>query len=310
METKEKDFFSSSGGDIPVIVVEGKTLPEVWEKSLTETWEKGVSIRTQYDRKNAKGEFIDPPSRDVKMIMVIHEPFAEPRIHRALPTGLDELEIYRQEVVLGIHNHWIGKKGWSYSYHDRLFHYPLGHAEAMPMLIFENQIEAVIENLAKCPYTRRAQAITWDPGIDTYDDEPPCLQRIWCRILDDPKKGLVLNMDTDWRSRDAYKAAFMNIFALTDLMKVIAKKVSQKIGKPVKIGRYVDCANSYHIYGSYFDQFKGFLETLNKKTFEQRTYTMKFAKPFFEEAREKIKKENNPLTADKQGEYLIKKYSK
>ena len=145
-----------------------------------------------------------------------------------------------------------------------------------------------LENLSKCFYTRRAEAITWDPEIDIHDDEPPCLQRVWCRILEDPKKGLVLNMNTNWRSRDAYKAAFMNMFALTDLMKVIAERISGKIGEPVSVGRYFDYCDSYHIYGSYFDQFKGFLETLKTKTWEQRTYTSEFAEPFFEEARQKL----------------------
>jgi thymidylate synthase len=98
-------------------------------------------------------------------------------------------------------------------------------------------------------------------------------------------------MNTHWRSRDAYKAAFMNIFALTDLQRAIAEKISKKIGKSVKVGRYVDVADSYHIYGSYFEQFKGFLETLEKKTFEQRTYSTSFAEPFFEEARARIKAE-------------------
>jgi len=278
-ETKEENvgaFFS--GGDIPVLKVEGKTLPQVWENSLVEVWTKGIAIKTQYDRK------IDPPSRDATMIMVIGEPFAEPRIHRALPTGLDELEIYRQEVVEGIHNHWIGSHGWSYSYHDRLFNYKVSDGNL-------DQIAAAVENLAICGYTRRAQAITWDPEIDAKHHEPPCLQRIWFRIFEDPQEGLVLNMNTHWRSRDAYKAAFMNIFALTDLQRSIAEKISKKIGKSVKVGRYVDVADSYHIYGSYFEQFKGFLETLEKKTFEQRTYPTSFAEPFFEEARTRIKAE-------------------
>jgi thymidylate synthase len=269
---------SFSTGDIPVLKVEGETLPEVWEKSLVEVWQNGIAIRTQYDRPN------DPPSRDATMIMVIHEPFSEPRIHRALPTGLDELEVYRQEVVLGIHNHWIGSHGWSYSYHDRLFNYEVNDGNL-------NQIATAIENLADCCFTRRAQAITWVPELDAKHHEPPCLQRIWLRILEDPKEGLILNMNTHWRSRDAYKAAFMNIFALTDLQRAIAEEISKKIGSPVQVGRYADIADSYHIYGSYFDQFKGFLETLEKKTFEQRTYTSSFAEPFFEEARNRIKAE-------------------
>ncbi len=267
-------------GDIPVLKVEGETLPEAWEKSLIEVWQNGVAIKTQYDRPK------DPPSRDATMIMVVFRPFAEPRIHRALPTGLDELEVYRQEVVLGVHDHRIGGHGWSYSYHDRLFNYKttVGNLD---------QIAASIGNLADCVYTRRAQSITWIPEIDAKHHEPPCLQRVWLRIFEDPEEGLVLNMNTHWRSRDAFKAAFMNIFALTDLQKVIAEKVSEKIEKPVKVGRYVDMVDSYHIYGSYFDQFKGFLETLKKKTFEQRTYSSYFAEPLFEEARKKIKAEKN-----------------
>ncbi|OQA21433.1 MAG: thymidylate synthase [Actinobacteria bacterium ADurb.Bin346] len=269
------EIISFSSGDIPALKVEGKTLPEAWEKSLVEVWSNGIAIKTQYDRPN------DPPSRDATMMMVIHEPSSEPRIHRALPTGLDELEVYRQEVVLGIHDHWIGGHGWSYSYHDRLFNYKTstGHLD---------QVQKVIDNLADCFYTRRAQAITWDPELDASHHEPPCLQRMWFRIIEDPQKGLVLNMNTHWRSRDAFKAAFMNIFALTDLQKDIAKKISAKIGKQVNAGRYVDVSDSYHIYGSYFDQFKGFLETLKTKTFEQRTYETSFALPFFEEARKRI----------------------
>jgi thymidylate synthase len=276
------DDITFSSGDIPVLKVEGRSLPEAWEKSLVEVWEKGIAIKTQYDRPS------DPPSRDATMVMVIHEPFAEPRIHRALPTGLDELEIYRQEVVLGIHDHWIGGHGWSYSYHDRLFNYKTSAG-------YLDQMDKVIDNLTECYYTRRAQAITWDPELDAGHHEPPCLQRMWFRILEDPVKGWVLNLNTHWRSRDAFKAAFMNIFALTDLMKSIAGKISERTQREVKVGRYVDIADSYHIYGSYFDQFKGFLETLKTKTFGQRTYTSEFAEPFFGETRLKIAQEQAEL---------------
>ena len=277
-DISQNSILHSSKGDIPVLKVEGDTLPEVWEKSLKELWDKGTEIKTQYDRSK------DPPSKDSTMIMVINEPMSEPRIHRALPTGLDELEIYRQEVVLGVHDHWIGKHGWSYSYHDRLFNYKTAQG-------YLDQMAMTIENLICCPYTRRAQAITWDPELDIKHHEPPCLQRVWLRILDDPQKGLTLNMNTHWRSRDAYKAAFMNIFALTDLQREIAIKISEKLEKEVKVGRYADIADSYHIYGSYFDQFKGFLDALEKKTFQERTYTTKFAENFFREARIKLEAE-------------------
>ena len=107
--------------EIPVIKVEGRTLPEVWEKAVIETWNKGLDIITEYDKED------DPPSKDCTMIMVAREPLSEPVIHRAFPGSLEDLEIYRQEVVHGIHDHWINPEEgkWTYTYHKRLFDYEI-----------------------------------------------------------------------------------------------------------------------------------------------------------------------------------------
>ncbi len=74
--------------EIPVLKVEGKTLPEAWEKAVIETWTKGLDIKTEYDKEG------DPPSKDCTMIMVVTEPMSEPRIHRAFPGALEDLEVY------------------------------------------------------------------------------------------------------------------------------------------------------------------------------------------------------------------------
>jgi thymidylate synthase len=265
---------------IPVIKVCAKTLPEAWERAVVGAWEDGLSLMTEYDKPR------DPASRDCTMIMVIEEPFSEPRIHRAFPGSLEDLEIYRQEVVNGIHDHWIkpeeGK--WTYTYHQRLFNYTIGK-EAV------DQIGYMIDKLAKVPHTRRAQAITWNALKDPKTDDPPCLQRIWCRLVDLEREGFSLNMNTHWRSRDAYKASFMNIFALTDLQRSMAEAISKATRKPVRVGRYVDISDSFHIYGSYADEFKNFLSLIDKRSFDQRTWTTKYAEPFFEEARRKIREE-------------------
>jgi len=267
-------------GEIPVLRVEGRNLPEVWEKSLVELWQRGVDVKTEYDRPE------DPPSIDSTMILVVENPFSEPRIHRALPTGLEELEVYRQEVVEGIHDHWVGEKGWSYSYHDRLFNY-----EAGPEAI--NKIETLIQKLSETPHSRRAQAITWDPEKDAFHHEPPCLQRVWCRLLPDQEGRLVLNMNTHWRSRDALKAAFMNMFALTDLQRHISREISKKRKEEIRVGRYVDISDSYHIYGSYQREVLGFLQNLRRRSFEERTFASSFAEEFFVEARERLKDKEN-----------------
>ena len=267
-------------GNIPTLAVSGKNLPEAWEKAVLACWHQGVPVRTEYDRPG------DPPSRDCTMLWTVEDPFAEPRIHRAFPGGLEDLEVYRQEVVEGVHDHWIcpeeGK--WTYTYHKRLFAYDI-EGETV------DQVAAVVDRLARTGHTRRAQAITWNPKLDAPTDDPPCLQRLWFRILEDDDGVPVLNMNSHWRSRDAYKAAYMNVFALTDLQRVVAGRVAEKTGRAVRVGRYADLVDSFHIYGSYFAGFEGFLKRVEKRTFEERTWPSAYAEPMFEEARERLRRE-------------------
>jgi len=267
-------------GNIPTLCVSGKTLPEAWEKAVLECWHKGIAIATQYDKPG------DPPSRDCTMLWTVEEPFAEPRIHRAFPGGLEDLEIYRQEVVAGVHDHWIAPEEgkWTYTYHKRLFAYDID-GETI------DQVEALVAKLVEAGHTRRAQAITWNPKLDVPTYDPPCLQRIWCRLLDDGEGGRALNMNAHWRSRDAYKAAYMNVFALTDLQRIIAGRISDRIGKPVRVGRYADLVDSFHIYGSYFADFEGFLKMVEKRSFAERTWNSAYAEPMFAEARERLRRE-------------------
>ena len=266
--------------EIPVLKIEGETLPEVWEKAVLATWQDGLDIKTEYDKPS------DPPSKDSTMIMVVNDPMREPRIHRAFPGGLEDLEVYRQEVVSGIHDHWINPQEgkWTYTYHQRLAAFPI-EGESI------DQIKYMINKLSSTPHTRRAQGITWNPKIDPVTDDPPCLQRIWCRLVKQPDENYVLNMNTHWRSRDAYKASFMNIFALTDLQRVMAEEISKNLKARVSVGRYVDISDSFHIYGSYFEDFKNFLKNVGGRSFAEKTWSSEFAEPFFQDARARLEKE-------------------
>jgi thymidylate synthase len=128
------------------------------------------------------------------------------------------------------------------------------------------------------------------PTADPATDDPPCLQRIWCRLVPNDGGELSLNMNTHWRSRDLYKAWFMNVYALTDLQKTIAEAVAGKIGEPVQVGRYVDISDSLHIYGSYFDEVEPEIEKMRRSSFAGRSWDS--THPAFEmmtaEAREKL----------------------
>jgi len=261
-----------TAASIPSIAITADCLPQAWEKTVIAVCDNGIEIKTQYDKPG------DPPSKDATVMVTVNNPFAEPRIHKNFPGGPEELESYRQEVVSGIHDHWIdpvaGK--WTYTYHERLFAYcPVedlrNPASARPLAVV-NQIQYIIDALAETSHTRRAQAITWMPTADPQTDDPPCLQRIWCRLIADANEGFTLNMNTHWRSRDLYRAWYMNVYALTDLQRIIAEEIAKKINKPVKVGRYVDMTDSLHIYGSSLEDAKKEVEKMKATPFADRAW--------------------------------------
>ncbi len=239
-----------------------KSLPMAWEKAVIACWQEGESFPTEYDKPD------DPQSRDVTALIHVTQPFSEPRIHRAVPAGLDDLEKYRAEMLYGVHDHWIDPAAgkWEYTYHQRLRAYDVPGAGTI------DQIAAVIEKLKAAPHTRRGQAVTWQVWNDYNVDDPPCLQRMWFRI-----SGGKLHMNIHIRSNDAYKAAFMNMYAFTELQRMMAVQIG------VAAGQYIHIADSFHIYGSYFEQFQGFLQTVQTRDAADRVYTTDFAREFFVE---------------------------
>jgi len=284
---------TTSVGHIPAISITAECLPEAWEKAVLAVWDDGLDVRTEYDKPE------DPPSKDATVMVCVADPFAEPRIHKNFPGGPEELESYRQEVVNGIHDHWIDPAAgkWTYTYHERLFAYSpvedIRRADSLKPFVSIDQIKYVIDCLSQAGHSRRAQAITWMPSADPATDDPPCLQRIWCRLVTNEGGELSLNMNTHWRSRDLYKAWFMNVYAFTDLQKTIAKAVARNIGKRVQVGRYVDISDSLHIYGSYFAEVEAEIEKMRQSSFRERSWES--THPAFEmmtaEARQKLAKD-------------------
>jgi thymidylate synthase len=176
--------------------------------------------------------------------------------------------------------------------HERLYNYS---TQSENGIVKTNQIEFIIEKLSKVPYTRRAQAITWKPDFDPRTNDPPCLQRIWCRLVEGENGKLFLNMQTEWRSRDAYKAAFMNMFALTSLQERIAEELGKRMREEILVGPYVDFSNSYHLYGSYFKDFERFLTQVKTREFYNplitKSRTIRSDNPIVQQAFERARKE-------------------
>ena len=128
----------------------------------------------------------------------------------------------------------------------------------------------------------------WKVWKDTKIDYPACVQRLWFRIFDDQ-----LVMSLHIRSNDAYKAAFMNMYAMTDLQRHIAELISAELGREIKVGKYIHHADSFHIYGSYFDEFEGFLRSCTARRWDERTYHTEDVQYLIDEAREKILKKDD-----------------
>jgi len=280
-------------GSIPIISVRAGCLPEAWEKAVIAVWDEGLEVQTEYDKPG------DPLSRDATVMVRVDEPFSEPRIHKNFPGGPVELEVYRQEVIGGIHDHWIDPAGgkWSYTYHERLFSYSSSEQIKQEKSGKDservNQIDYIVDCLSRIGYSRRAQAITWMPASDPGTSHPPCLQRIWCRLIEDSSGQMSFNMNAHWRSRDLYKAWFMNVYALTELQRIIAERTARKINRPVKVGRYVDISDSLHIYGSDTEQVAREVEKMRRSSYLERSWVSSHPafKSITQETQEKLAKD-------------------
>lgn len=277
----QRNIPGSSQRNIPVLYVRGSSIAEAWENSIEELYKNGIRIKTQYDKPE------DPPSIDSTMIITIDNPLSEPMIHKEMPCGLEDLKEYTMEVCDGIKDHLVrdqkdpNDKRWQYTYHQRMFSYNYigidtvsggndGRSD-VPEQRTINQIDLMCKKIAECPYTRRAQAVTWKVWEDNECDDPACWQSLWGRCIEDNGE-LWLNTNIRFRSNDAFKAAQLNMFAIIQLIKIMAERISVLSGKKVNVGRYVHMADSYHLYGSYFKEFdarwkKGMLE----RTFGERT---------------------------------------
>ncbi len=285
--------------NIPVLHVTERSLAEAYEKALMLLYREGTRFQTQYDKPG------DPPSLDCTMNITVLEPESDPMIHQAFPGGIEDLKEYVLELK-GFKDHWVKNMNdasdtrWEYTYHGRLKRYGSwkelvgsGATKERRDVGFQvDQIENVIRKLADQPFTRQAQMITWMPNHDIGVYDPPCLQSLWYRILEDEEGVQWLNCNIRFRSNDAWGASFMNMFGFIVFNReVIAEELVRRTGKKVELGRLNWQADSYHIYGRDIQQAKEMLfDRIGSMSLEERTFN--FSEPYiremYEEAEERI----------------------
>lgn len=284
--------------DIPVLHVAGQSLAEAYERALVALYRGGIPFRTQYDREG------DPPSLDATMDITVHDPLAEPMIHKAFPGGIEDLREYVMEVQ-GAKDHWVKNANdpddtrWEYTYHGRLQAWGSwrelregSSVEVGPCRI--DQIEQVIDKLTSQPFTRQAQMITWMPNLDADCYDPPCLQSLWYRIVEDDEGVGWLNCNVRFRSNDAWGASFMNMFGFNMFHRdVIAAGVAERSGRPVRLGRLNWHADSYHIYGKDIaDARRRLFDRLETTDFSDRVFSLSdpMIRELYDEAEEAIRR--------------------
>ncbi len=271
METNPILPDSGTSGELPAFYVEAHSIPEALYGALKAVHFGGATLRTQYDRRNMDGTFLDPPGRDAKVSILIRDPFAQPRFPAI---SYCERGKYIAEF-LGAKDHLVVpylellqmvRSGrdfeatqWPYCYHQRLTAFPRADGTTI------DQLEIILDKIAKDPISRRAVATTRVPEIDLFmAADMPCLSEIQVRAIEDERGCLVLNMHAVWRSRDLYKAWADNLIGITNLQARLAARLAQKSGREVRVGPYSEMSGSLHIYGQdystkgmdkFFDRF-------------------------------------------------------
>ncbi|MEM0465299.1 MAG: thymidylate synthase [Candidatus Pacearchaeota archaeon] len=312
---------------IPSLHIKASNLPEACWKAIEAVQNRGYELRTQYDRKDSYGNFIDPPGRDAKVMIQIDDTFKSPRYPLI---GFSELGKIIAEY-LGAKDHLVPSYEtlyklvekarsenrkvkdeetlWPYTYFWRLTNYPTHDGKTI------NQLENMINDLARNPITRRAVAITAVPEIDQYlEADQPCLRQIQLRLIENENREFLLYMDLTWRSRDLIKAWSDNIIGITNLHSRLAHELSEKIGKEVKVGPYYEYNSSLHIYGQDYTDKKFIPEVFFKKYPSAEAFVNKckeieeFLRDKIIDDLEKLKKESTwkfPISSIKLIEKLI-----
>lgn len=252
---------------IPSFHIIAESIPEAFWETLNVVHHHGRLLRTQYDRKNSNGNYIDPPGRDASVLIEVKNPFAQPR-HPGIVTceigkviaeylgAKDHLvpsydRLYNLVKKARAEGRKVGEEEtlWPYTYFLRLTRHPTHDGGTI------NQLENAVNILAQDPLSRRAVAVTAVPEIDQYlEADQPCLREVQFRAIEytqpgDEKRKFKLGMGLRFRSNDLPKAWPDNVISLTQLQARLAKDLALKTGWEVSPGYLHHYAESLHIYG-------------------------------------------------------------
>lgn len=214
----------------PNYEAEETDFPTAWENAVRFCLKNGYKIDTEYDQ-----ESLDMCSRITLTGRAIQQ-IKNRELHKKFPTKGKHLQEYVKQFTPE-----FDASKFEYTYYDRLTNYPMDNIFTI------NQLERIKENLSN---SRRLQAITWIPEIDNNSGEPPCLQSIQLRVLQEPdtdnymlSRGRV-ELFLNWRSRDLYSAWMSNIIGIVFMV------YNEILDNKYEIVKVTDYVTIMHIYES------------------------------------------------------------
>ena len=139
---------------------------------------------------------------------------------RIFPISQRMLDQYAEDLLNG------SGKDFVYEYHDRMV-----NSEGI------DQLEYCVEKLRKSPVTRRAVVKTWQPKLDCFREDVPCLQLLHFTI-----RNGKLHMKVVFRSEDMHLGLGPNMYGLVRLQEAIAEAII------VPVGTYTHVAFCPHLY--------------------------------------------------------------
>ena len=168
-----------------------------YKRVLREIIDSGYRIRDEHG-----GHVIELPN----VVTQIKSP-----MHHRIPEGCGwtetALEVYANQLLNPLNAH-----GHDYTYGNRL---------RSP----EDQLEYCIGKIIEFPETRRAIMTTWQPQIDNYMEHVPCMIFNQFTARDD-----MIHLNTTFRSQDAYKASFANVYGLSNMLHEVAEQTGYYVG--------------------------------------------------------------------------------
>lgn len=224
--------------------IAGKTIAETWVKIIHRIKTTGTIRPTGYD--GQWQELID------LMAIVTEEPedfyFPEPNY---LPIDRSFLQEYIDQIL----DDAPQQEGVKYTYGQRLRSW-----------FGRDQIQHVIDKLIADIDSARAVMSLWDASLDA-NDNPPCLNHIWVRIVDKE-----LSLTATFRSNDMFSAWPANAMGLRQLQRHIFNAIVQKSHHILKMGPLIIISQSAHIYDDCWDNAENVIQSQYPKILQQRDY--------------------------------------